>query len=231
MRLLPPQVDCTEYGAHLNPAVDQLRQTIARAFWLKLIGTPTFIGAFLFGYFYVLHRPTGEVTIMPLTVLDRWIGFEPLAMWPYVSLWLYVSLPPALLGSRREVIMYGISIALLCLVGLSIFLMWPTAVPPADIDWARHPSLALLKGLDKAANACPSLHVATALYSAIWLHVLMHRLDASSKWLIANWVWCTAILWSTLATRQHVAVDLYAGIALALAVAWLFLVPGQRFWR
>jgi membrane-associated phospholipid phosphatase len=38
---------------------------------------------------------------------------------------------------------------------------------------------------------------------------------------LLNGAWCAAILYSTLATKQHVAVDLFAGAALGLAGAAL----------
>ena len=48
------------------------------------------------------------------------------------------------------------------------------------------------------------------------------RYLGAPHWLRAlNWLWCLGILYSTLATKQHVAIDLYAGVALGLAVALL----------
>ena len=55
------------------------------------------IGAFLVAYFWLLRNPLFPVTMMPLTALDRWVGFEPQALPLYLSLWFYVSIAPALL--------------------------------------------------------------------------------------------------------------------------------------
>jgi membrane-associated phospholipid phosphatase len=38
-----------------------------------------------------------------------------------------------------------------------------------------------------------------------------------------SWLWCLGILYSTLATKQHVAVDMVAGIALGAVWAGLYL--------
>jgi membrane-associated phospholipid phosphatase len=38
-----------------------------------------------------------------------------------------------------------------------------------------------------------------------------------------NWLWCAGILYSTVATRQHVALDVLAGAALGAAVAVVHL--------
>ena len=140
-----------------------------------------------------------------------------------ISLWVYVSLPPALLATRRELYGYGIAMAGTCLAGLIVFYFWPTAVPAADIDWARYPGVKFLKGMDASGNACPSLHVATAVFSGIWLQHLLRRFGAPLWILIVNWVWCIGIVYSAMATRQHVAVDVLAGLVLGVLAAWLSL--------
>lgn len=187
--------------------------------YLKSIGTPLFIGLFFGAYFYVLKNPAYPTTVMPVIFLDRLIPFQPLAFYAYISLWVYVSLPPALLASRRELYGYGAVMAATCLAGLGIFYFWPTAVPPADIDWTRYPNMEFLKNLDAAGNACPSLHVATVVFSGMWLHRLLRRFGAPWWMLLINGGWCAGIVYSTLAVRQHVAVDVLAGLALGLLAA------------
>ncbi len=199
------------------------RTVLFKRFWFKCFGTMGFTAAFFVAYIYLLKHPVYEVTAMPLTWLDEVVPFQPVALIPYLSLWLYVSLPPLFFATAREIIAYGWRIAAVCVTGLLIFLFWPTAVPPADIDWARYPGVAFLKGVDAAGNACPSLHVATAMFSAVWLHYLLRQFGARAWLLMLNGVWCVAIVWSTMATRQHVALDVYAGIALGGLGAWLSL--------
>ena len=190
---------------------------------LKGIGTPLFIALFFGAYFYVLKNPIYPTTVMPLTWLDQMIGFQPQAMSLYVSLWVYVSLPPALLAARHELYRYGMAMGTICLVGLFVFFFWPTTVPAADIDWARYPGVDFLKNVDAAGNAFPSLHVATAFFSGFWLDHLLRRFGAPRWSQLFNWLWCIGIIYSTLATRQHVAVDVWAGLALGAAAAWLSL--------
>jgi len=180
-----------------------------------------FIGLFFGAYFYLLKSPAYPTTVMPLTGLDRLIGFEPRTMPLYVSLWVYVSLPPTLLATRRELYRYGLAMAGTCLVALIIFYFWPTAVPAANIDWIQYPGVNFLKNVDASGNACPSLHVATAIFSAIWLHHLLRRFGAPPWILIVNGLWCFGIVYSAMATRQHVAVDVLAGFLLGVLGAGL----------
>lgn len=196
---------------------------IPKHVYLKSIGTTLFISLFFGAYFYLLKDPAYPTTVMPITLLDSLIGFQPLALPMYLSLWVYVSLPPALLATRRELYGYGLAMAGTCLAGLIIFYFWPTAVPAANIDWSHSPDVDFLKSMDASGNACPSLHVTTAFFSGIWLHHLLRRFGAP-LWILAfNWVWCIGIVYSTLAIRQHVAMDVLAGLALGGAAAYLSL--------
>lgn len=189
----------------------------------KAIGTMLIIPVFFWAYFWVLHHPQGEVTVMPLTWLDGVIGFEPAAIPLYVSLWLYVSLAPAFLKDRREVVSYAVATIALSVVGLLIFLLWPTTVVVNDADWGAHASLAFLKELDAPRNACPSLHVAFAVFTGLWFERMLREMAAGGLPRVLNALWCLGILWSTMAIRQHVALDAYAGTALGAVAAWLHM--------
>jgi membrane-associated phospholipid phosphatase len=206
-----------------TPWYRQAAAAISRHMYLKSIGTMLFISLFFGAYFYLLKVPSYPPTEMPITLLDRLIGFQPLALPMYISLWVYVSLPPTLLATRRELYGYGMSMAATCLAGLIVFYFWPTAVPAANIDWAQYPGVDFLKSLDASGNACPSLHVTAAVFSGIWLHHLLRRFGAPLWILIFNGVWCIGIVYSTLATRQHVAVDVLAGLVLGMLAAYLSL--------
>ncbi|MGH7331033.1 MAG: phosphatase PAP2 family protein, partial [Polyangiaceae bacterium] len=110
--------------------------------------------------------------------------------------------------------------AAMAVVALSIFLFWPTSIPATTgIDWASHPGFATLKRLDKSQNACPSLHVAFAVFSGVWLDRVLRAMRARAWVRVASAAWCVGIVYSTIATRQHVAVDVAAGTALGLLFA------------
>lgn len=198
------------------------RRAVGRIFtwWpVKMMGTTLGMVAFFAAYFWVLNHPLYPVTVMPVTALDRWIGFQPWTLPLYLSLWPYVSLAPALIVDRRELISFGAAWIALSAAGLGIFLLWPTAVPPADVNWSQHPSFVFLKSADAAGNACPSLHVAFAVFSAVWFARLLREMEAGPAAHALNSLWCLGILYSTIATRQHVSLDVLAGAALGAAVA------------
>ena len=201
----------------------QLPVRVATLWWVKMGSNTVGMAAFFAAYFWLLHNPQDPVTVMPLTWVDRWVTFEPAAMPLYLSLWVYVSLPLALLKDRRELASYGVATLALSLTGLGIFLAYPSAVPRFAIDWSRYPWVAFLKAVDVGGNACPSLHVAFAVFSAVWLERLLREMNVGVPVRVLNVAWCVGIVYSTLATRQHVALDALAGAALGLLVAALHL--------
>ncbi|MCC2657804.1 MAG: methyltransferase type 11 [Panacagrimonas sp.] len=191
----------------------------------KALAACLIAAGFFLGYFLLLHHPLRPVTWMPVTALDRWITFQPAALWIYVSLWLYVALPPGLLTDRRELRDHHVAMILLSLAGMAVFLVWPTASPVSAIDWMAYPPFGPVIDADAPGNALPSLHAAFAVFSAMALDRLLRRFGAPRWPRLLNALWASAIVYSTLATRQHVAVDAAAGallgaVAAALLARW-----------
>lgn len=218
-------------SASRNDVWLELLQRVRTLWIVKMTGTTLGISVFMMSYFWVLRNPSSEVTLMPLTALDRAIGFHPWALPIYLSLWVYISLGPAILRTGRELAGYGLATFAVGLIGLGIFIVWPTAVAPLAIDWTEYPSMTYLKQLDLAGNACPSLHVAFAVFTAIWLQRLLREIKAGPALLTLNWLWCLGILYSTVATLQHVVLDVLAGALLGGLVAAVHVFATVRFAR
>jgi membrane-associated phospholipid phosphatase len=196
----------------------QLRVRVTVLWPYKMASNILGVAVFFAAYFWVLRNPQFPVTVMPLTAVDHWVTFESAAMPLYLTLWLYIALPLALLKNAREMVSYGWAWLALSATGLGIFFVYPTAVPPFGVDWAQHPSVAYLKTIDVSGNACPSLHVAFAVFSAVWLHRILNEMRVAASVRALSWSWCVGIVYSTLATRQHVALDVLGGIVLGLVV-------------
>ncbi len=205
----------------VSEALRPLAERVGANWQLKMIGIPGFIAVFFVGYFWTLRATLFPVTTVPVTLLDHLITFRPEVLPLYLSLWVYVSLPPALLDDRRELFHYGIAATALAVAGLAIFLFFPTTIAQPDIDWPLYPAFAFLKGIDASGNACPSLHVAFSVFSAIWLDRLLRRIGRHPILRVLNAGWCVGIIYSTLATKQHLALDLIVGTIFgAVGAAW-----------
>lgn len=207
-----------------SSAIGWPRQIVARVVFLwplKAFGTMAFMALFFWAYFGVLHNPQTEPFVMPSLWLDEWIGFAPSSFAAYVSLWVYVSLAPALFGSLRALLNFGVWIAWMCVFCLAVFWLFPTSTPPAAIDWSAYPGFAMIKGMDAAGNAFPSLHVASAVFTAFWLNRLLAEVRAPKLLAWLSVLHCLVIVWSTIATRQHVVLDAVGGAAVGAVFALL----------
>jgi membrane-associated phospholipid phosphatase len=204
------------------PALPRLAQRMGSWWWLKALGTSAFMWGFFVFYFQLLEHPRVPALEMPLLAWDGMLPFHPLAWFFYFSLWIYTSLPAALQPSFGHLLYYGLSIALVCVLGLTIFFWWPTMVPASYGLPPGHP-WNLLAGVDAPGNAFPSLHVATSAFSAAWLDAQFKAMNLSRRWRWGNAIWCVAIILSTLSTRQHVLLDVLGGVVLGIMTAWATL--------
>lgn len=200
----------------------ELRYRLGRLLWLKVPGVTVIVWLFFIGYFHLLRHPARPPLEMPITAIDQAIVLQPSMFAAYVSLWVYVGVAPGLLPNLRQLLVYTFWAAALGIAGLLCFYFVPTAVPRTDmvIDPAQHPGFALLAGVDAAGNACPSMHVAFALYTAIWVERLLRDMAVPVAVRALNLGWMLLIVYSTLAIKQHVVFDVIGGALLALLIAW-----------
>jgi hypothetical protein len=190
---------------------------------LTLFGTTLLTGLFFIAYFYVQRHPAYTPTILPLTALDRLVPFQPSALLAYVTLWVYIGVGPGLQRTSAELAVYTLWICGLCIAGLGIFYFWPTQVPVLAPQTTDFPGFAVLRGVDKTSNACPSLHVAVAIFTAVRVDEVLHSTRSPLPMRLLNATWFSVIAYSTLATKQHVALDAAAGTLLGLMFVLLSL--------
>lgn len=191
-----------------------------------IIGTTLFNVLFFIGYFQVQQHPVHVPITMPATSLDLMIPYQPQFLFAYVSLWIYVGAGPGLQRSFSEVAAYALWMAGLCVTGLGIFYFWPTQVPLLPHGAATLPGFALLHRIDAAGNACPSMHVAAATFTLLRLDEVLRSARAPLFLRLINSAWFVFIVYSTLAIKQHMALDVAAGALLGL----MFVLPSLR-WR
>lgn len=201
----------------------QLAHRIGTRWFMKMNATIAWIVLFFWLYFGVMRYPAPGAAMqpMPFTFVDAWVGVHEWALVPYASLWVYASLAPALLKDPPELWTYVRSALILCLIGLACFWVFPTQVPAFGIDWQQHPWLEFLKSRDVNGNACPSLHVGFAVLSAAFIRNTLLQVGAPLPVRLFNHAWAAIVVWSVLATRQHVFVDVLGGVAAALLALWM----------
>src|SRR6185369_16616971 len=147
---------------------------------------------------------------LPMTWMDRWAGFQPHPWaWIYESNFLLAGIAPWLVTSRRDLRCYATGFVLLSAASFLIFSLFPVASPrPANLE--PGPLLVFITRVDGPLNAFPSLHAGTLVYTLCLARRLFgQRMNPTIATLLL--VWAGLILFATLATKQHYAVDLLAG--------------------
>jgi membrane-associated phospholipid phosphatase len=170
----------------------------------------------------------GQPTILDRSTVDDAIPFLDWTIWIYVSYYPFLTLAIWLPHNDklRSDAVYALLLA--GTIGLVIFTLWPTSI-------AREaPSLAgatgfvwrLLFSVDTMVNALPSMHVADTCLAAVALG------SRNRIWRVIAPAWATLIVLSTLTTKQHYAIDIPGGFALA-AVCFILVRVGVEYprWR
>jgi hypothetical protein len=214
----PYPIVVTMKSAPKAAAFGELGRRARSLLWLKSIGVPAFMALFFWGYLYILKHAYFPVTTMPLTAIDRLIPYQVSGWLLYVSLWAYVQLPLTLIDNRRELFLYGRAATGISLIGFAFFILWPTAVPAISDDVAGS-LFSGIRSIDTTGNSCPSLHVAFSVLTALWLERFLRKNMPSTTLRLLNALWCLGIVYSTLATKQHVAIDACAGAVLGFVGA------------
>lgn len=172
-------------------------------------------------YFTIQHHLVFAAALVPLTPIDRIAPFFQPAIYIYVSFYLLLLLPLLLGRDERDLRQMALGFGWIVCVSHVLFFVWPTAIPSLISSGpVTDPLLRLISAADRNLNACPSLHASLAVYCGL----CSARLLGTRGRRAALWLWVSLILASTLVARRHVALDLFAGAALALvAYASLFL--------
>lgn len=169
------------------------------------------LGGYLLFCLFYLGSPhlawQGPETIPPLW-LDDMIPFLPWSVWIYLSQFglLFCAIWHAPDNTTRSVAFYAMLMA--SAVAAVIFILFPTTLPRMAVDGA---AWKMLYALDVHGNCFPSLHAALAALAAAAL------VRAKGLWAVIAPLWASAIIFSALATKQHVTLDIAGGLALALA--------------
>lgn len=137
------------------------------------------------------------------------------------SVWFYVSFYGLLVWAGLKVtfpyfLRYVTTIGWVALVSHACYMLHPTGVSRAGVDGSSHWLYSAVVGFDAPVNAAPSLHASLSVVAGL---ALWHGAALWSRLFI--WGWVLGILWSTIALRQHLAIDLITGASLAIVCWWL----------
>ncbi len=192
------------------------------ALWRLKLGVTAVVSVLFWSFYLFLSRhPLFPVHMLPLSWLDIWAGYRPNPWgWIYESIFLLTGISPWLIISREQLRRYIVGFALLSTASFVVFALFPVASPrPKDSQLSTF--LIFITQVDGPTDtAFPSLHAGCLVYAlALIRHLFGPRLNPIVAILLL--VWAGLILFGTLATKQHYAVDLLAGGLLGWAADWV----------
>lgn len=166
-----------------------------------------------------------KVITMPSIKIDYLIPINFDFVWIYHS-WLLLPIAVGFLTNKWSVLKrFAWSVFTVNAISFIVFLCLPTEAPrPSDV--ADAPKLYLWTiQIDEPTNACPSLHASVTMLSTIFALMVLGRFRWAWFGRSFTILWAVGILWSTLATRQHVFIDIAIGSLLGAVVAAVALRP------
>ena len=174
-------------------------------------------------YFTLQHATLFTPTTFALSAIDRMITFAPEWVYVYDSLYFLMPIAPLLATREEELKRYTEGFVWLAAASFLIFLFYPVISPRPD-GLTGVAAFDLLTSFEGKLNAFPSLHAGLCAYTLIFAFYTYRNEIApvlGRALLVLGLGWSGAVLYATLATKQHYAVDLPAGIVLAwLSYHW-----------
>ncbi len=175
--------------------------------------------AFCVPYFSLQRLRPIEGRVLPFFWLDHVLSISSPWVVVYQSAYLPIFGVPFLLTTRAEIAAWLRGFFVICLPAFITFYIEPV-LAPAPRALSDNFLLSFVQLYDGQINCFPSLHAALSTYAAA-LGLQLNRQHRNSNTVRALLkggliIATAAILLSTVATKQHYAVDLIAGVLLGL---------------
>lgn len=172
--------------------------------------------AFWILYFSIQRHPVFTITELTPSFIDNLIPFNPDYVYIYESFWLLMPIAPWLMNSRRDLLSYCKAISLMSMIAFFVFFIWPTACARPAGSTSGNEVYEILVAIDRNLNAFPSLHAAFTVFSTLCCWEIFKTLSFHRMAICLILLWTLAILYSTLATQQHLFIDLIGGTLLGI---------------
>jgi len=181
--------------------------------------------------YFVLQRVlVFPARMLPVSALDRAIGFDPRWVWAYQSVYVLLILVPWMATTREGLRRYGAGFVGLSTAAFLCFFFVPIIGPRPEGE-VTNAMFRMLASYDRPLNCFPSLHVGLAVYTVLaarWILDGAWPKSTRNGMLFLGWFWTALIGYAAIATKQHYAIDIPAGALLASISHWSAWHIAQR---
>jgi hypothetical protein len=173
-------------------------------------------------YFLPQWAPLFAGHLIPMTAIDRAVPFEPDWVLPYLSMYIFLLLPPLLAYTTDQLRRYAIGMAIMFVTAALCFFLYPITYPRPALPASANVIYRLIVHVDQPINSLPSLHAGMTIYAILFAaRIFAADPPRRRRFLLAiSCLWAAIIFYGTLATKQHYFVDLPAGGLLAWVSHW-----------
>jgi len=179
--------------------------------------------AFLFGLWaggYLLIEVITDIE--EATTLYTWVDFRipyiPEFVFIYLTIYPVFLLPFFIVRDWEFFLVFAYAYLTLMVICYATFLIYPVGIERYPVAGTPFTQWALTKvfNVDKPVNCFPSMHAAMAMISSLTLYEIS-RARGAFTFLLTLLIGA-----STLLTKQHYIVDIFAGYALAFIVYYIY---------
>ncbi len=191
----------------------------ALTLWRKFL-TAWLVGLFAtVSYLSVGHLTAGFARAGGSGAIDNWIPFLPWTVWIYLPMYALVFHVAVFFVKTQQTLNRTIaSLLIVWAIAYAVFVIYPLngprIHPAAGGDWTTW-FLGILQVVDPPNNTFPSLHAANLVCVALGCY----RDDRTGGTIVL--ALSLLPITATVTTKQHYAVDLFGGVALAALAHWM----------
>jgi membrane-associated phospholipid phosphatase len=205
---------------------DDEAQSLSR--WPSWIWINVWLGLCYYGPKLIPNR---KPIILEPTLWDRAIPFVPETAWIYQSLFLLLPLTYFSLSDQNQIRQFTLGFTSLVTIFALMFWMYPTEIVRPTVEEQQRSNIYqyLILNVDGPENAFPSLHAALTAFLGYNLHQRVKHVSYSHTFRTALLLWIMVLLFATLATKQHLWIDILVGAPAGFITAYIWMNPNCIF--
>lgn len=183
------------------------------------------LGLIVYGLFFLLyflnqHFPLFAPRPVPYLFIDHAIPFNPHWVWVYILTYLYSPLTLLILSEEKRVRGFFWTHLFLILISSIIYFLYPTLLSrdpyPIIGQGLSEFALELTRSIDRPLNCLPSLHVGFSTIATFWIY------NEKKLWGLWGALYTLLMIYSIIATRQHVFLDAVTSLALSGLIIFFY---------